>query len=187
MYDPQPQRCAEGHTHFSDYLAHVCKPPFTQEHALTKNFSAMVLIIIEESFFLAGVTVTQYYIIDLFLYDLFLMFSECMLIFVFYNIIHKLLDHLTDSGRPYAAVVIIHWLALAFAVALALASWALYVGYQVALVQRSSVYNLGAIYNKLASAQAIYFWVISVEILAWSIFATVKAGSHRFVSRVSSH
>ena len=147
----------------------------------------MVLIIIEEIFFLAGVTVTQYYLIDLFLYDFFLKFSECMLIFVFYNVIHKLLDHLTDSGRPYAAVVIIHWIALAVAVALAVASWALYVGNMVAFVQSASVYNLETIYNKVVSAEVIYFWLISLEILAWSIFATVKAGSHRFVSRVSSH
>ncbi|KAJ6133968.1 hypothetical protein N7523_000290 [Penicillium sp. IBT 18751x] len=145
---------------------------------------AMILIVIEESFFLAGVTVTQYYLIDLFLYDFFLSFNECMLIFVFYNIIHKLLDHLTDAGKPYAAVVIIHWIALAFAVALAIASWALYVGYRVAWVQGSSLYNLGTIYNKVGSAQAIFFWILSLEILAWSIFATVKAGTHRFVSRM---
>ncbi|KAJ5127871.1 hypothetical protein N7448_008650 [Penicillium atrosanguineum] len=145
---------------------------------------AMVLDIIEESLFLADVTVTQYYLIDLFLYDFFLLLSECMLIFVFYNVIHKLLGHLTDSGRPYAAAVVIHWIALAFAVALAVASWALYVGYLVAFVQSSSDYHLGTIYNKVESARAIYFWLISLEILAWSIFATVKAGSHRFISRM---
>jgi hypothetical protein len=145
----------------------------------------MVLIIIEESFFLAETTVTNYYLIDAFLYVFFLLISECMLIFVFYNIIHKLLDRLTDSGRPYAAVVIIHWIFLAIAVALAVASWALYVAYEVTSVQDSFPYRLGRIYRKVESARAIFYWIVSLEILAWSIFATVKAGSHRFVSRVS--
>jgi hypothetical protein len=145
----------------------------------------MVLIIIEESFFLAETVVTNYYLIDVFLYVFFLSLSECMLIFVFYNIIHKLLDRLTDSGRPYAAVVIIHWIVLALAVVLAVASWALYVGYEVTSVQDSFPYRLGRIYTKVESARAILYWIVSLEILAWSIFATVKAGSHRFVSRVS--
>lgn len=146
----------------------------------------MVLIIIYECLFLADVVVTQYYLIDLFLYDFFLLTSECMLIFVFYNIIHKLLDRLTDSGRPYAAVVGIHWTVLVLAVGLAIVSFNLYVGSEVMFVH-SFDDNLGTIYTKFESARAIYFWLLSLEILAWSIFATVRAGSHRFASRVSSH
>jgi hypothetical protein len=147
----------------------------------------MVLIIIEECLFLADVVVTQYYLIDLFLYDFFYLISQCMLIFVFYNIIHKLLDRLTDSGRPYAAVVGIHWTLLVLAVGLSVASFALYVAYEVKFVQHSFGHNLGTIYTKVGSARTIFFWLISLEILAWSIFATVRAGSHRFASRVSSH
>jgi len=145
----------------------------------------MVLLIIEESLVIAGAIVTQYYVIDLFLYDFFLLLSECMLIFVFYNIIHKLLQCLTDTGRPYAAVVILHWIVLALAVALSVASWVLYVVYDSMLVQGSFVYHLGMDYSKVESARVIFFWVISLEILACSIFVTVKAGSHRFVSKVS--
>lgn len=145
----------------------------------------MILLVIEESLYLAEAVVTQYYAIDLFLYDFFSLLTQCMLIFVFYNVIHKLLDRLTDTGKPYAAVVIIHWIVLALAVALAVASWALYVACEVKIVQDSYDFNVVRIYNQIESARAIFYWIISLETLAWSVFATVKAGSHRFVSRVS--
>lgn len=145
----------------------------------------MVLLVIEEGLYLADAVVTQYYVIDLFLYDFFFLLTQCVLIFVFYNVIHKLLDRLTDTGKPYAAVVIIHWIVLALAVGLAIASWALYVACEAKMVENSYEFSIVRIYNKLESARAIFYWIISLETLAWSIFATVKAGSHRFVSRVS--
>lgn len=152
---------------------------------IRNDSSAQVLLVIEESFYLADAVVTQYYVIDLFLYDFFTLLTQCMLIFVLYNIIHKLLNRLTDTGKPYAAVVIIHWIVLALVVALALASWGLYVAFEAKMVQESYDFNMIRIYNKLEGARTIFYWAISLETLAWSVFATVKAGSHRFVSRVS--
>ncbi|KAJ5194718.1 uncharacterized protein N7498_008156 [Penicillium cinerascens] len=145
---------------------------------------AMILTIIEESLHLADAVVTQYYVMGLFLNVFFFLLSQCLLIFVFYNVIHKLLDRLTDTGKPYAAVVIIHWIVLALAVALAIATWALYVVFEVNMIQNSYGFDVSGIYSNIQSAQVIFYWVISVEMLAWSIFATVKAGSHRFVSKM---
>lgn len=150
--------------------------------------SATVLIIIYEIFSLAEATLTQYYLIDLFMFDFFSMLSNCLVIFVFYNLIHDLLDRLTDQGKPYAVVATIHWVNLGLVSALSIATWALNVAYQARIVEYtySSSDTLGEISIKVFVARDIVFWVVALEILGWAIFVTVKAGSHRFASKVSA-
>lgn len=130
---------------------------------------------------------TYYYNVDLMLEVFFQNLAIVMVVFVFYNLIHRLLNRLTDSGKPYAAIAIAHWVILSILAVVSLASWILYVVYLVRTVQGPSkdIFHFSDIMNKLDSARVILFFIVSVEIFAWVLFAAIKAGSHRFVSRVS--
>lgn len=120
------------------------------------------------------------------IYDFLSLLSNCLVFFVFYNLIHGLLDRLTDAGKPYAVVAIIHWVILGIVSALSVAGWGLYVAYQVYDVNHtySGSYSLSLVYEKVWAARTILYWVVSLEILAWTIFVFAKAGSHRFNSKV---
>lgn len=121
------------------------------------------------------------------LYDFFGILSSCLVFYVFYNLIHGLLDRLTDAGRPYAWVSTVHWILLGLVSALSIVAWALFVAFEV--LQVSDGYNVSYkvtnAYIKVDSARSIVYWVLSLEILAWAIFVIAKAGSHRFNSKVS--
>lgn len=112
--------------------------------------------------------------------------SNCLIIFVFYNLTHAFLDRLTDAGKPYAVVTTIHWVILGLVSALSIATWAAYVADQVVFViDRLSFNNmLDEIYFKAESTMDIVFCIVSLEILAWAIFVTVK--TRRPASTVSA-
>ena len=147
----------------------------------------MITAIVYEIFFLAEAVVTQYYNIDLMLQVFFSDLSVLLIVYVFYNLIHRVINRLTDSGKPYAAISIVHWVILSILTAISIAAWAMYVAFRVYYVQGSTrdIFELADNMNKVDSARVILFWVVSLEIFAWVLFATVKAGSHRFTSRVS--
>lgn len=111
----------------------------------------------------------------------------CLTFYVFWSLLHRMLGRLTDSGKPYAAVTILHWVLQGLIVVISLADWALYVAYVVATVTNdsSSGYLLGRNWIRLESALFIIYWLLSAEVIALSIFVVVKAGNHRFVSKVS--
>lgn len=121
------------------------------------------------------------------LYNFFGIVSSCLVFFVFYNLIHGLLGHLTDAGNPYAVVSTVHWVILGLVSLLSLASWGLFVAWEVLQVTDGydSTWSLMRIYVNVAGARSIVYWVMSLEILAWAIFVIAKAGSHRFNSKVS--
>lgn len=150
------------------------------------SFSYAILIVINEVFFLANATLTEYYRIDPILSDFFGILNSCIMFFVFYNLIHGLLDRLTDAGKPYAVVSSIHWVILGLVSALSLAAWGLFVAYEVLDV--NDAYNgpvgVTKAYVKVDGARCIVYWIVSLEILAWAIFVIVKAGYHRFNSKV---
>ncbi|KAJ5159594.1 uncharacterized protein N7482_006598 [Penicillium canariense] len=152
--------------------------------ALFAYLTAMICILIYEIFFLADATVTMYYVIDLMLNELFFLLAGCLLFFVFYNLIHSLLDRLTDSGKPYAVVAVVHWVLLGLVSLLSLATFALFVAVEVQFVQENYNSSLGNHYFKMESARGIIWWILSLEIVAWFIFIAVKAGSHRFTSKL---
>ncbi|KAJ5098050.1 hypothetical protein N7532_005051 [Penicillium argentinense] len=139
--------------------------------------------IIYEIFFLAEAVVTQYYNIDIMLQIFFSVFTYCIIVFVFYNLIHRMLNRLTDSGKPYATVAIVHWIILGIVTTVSLASWALSVVIRVKFVQDEYFSDISRDLNKVDSARAIILWLISLEIFAWTVFVAMKAGSHRFTSR----
>lgn len=144
----------------------------------------MITILVYGILFLANATVTMYYVIDLMLNEFFYLAAGCLVFFVFYHLIHSILDRLTDAGKPYAVVSIIHWVILGLVSVVSLATFGLYVAFQVQIVQ-GSYSKIVDPYNKLESARAIIWWILSLEIVAWFIFIAVKAGSHRFTSKVS--
>lgn len=154
--------------------------------ALLSWFLAVALGMIYKIFFLADATVTYYYVIVLMLQYFFGLLSDCLILFVFYNIIHGLLNRLTDSGKPYAIVQIVHWVLLGIISAISIATWGLYVAFEVALVNSNITYYLAHNMNLLSASRSIILWVMTLEILAWTIFVAAKAGSHRFASKVSA-
>lgn len=158
------------------------------DHPLTDRCSSfMITAIVYEVFFLAEAVVTQYYNIDLMLQVFFSDLSVWLIVYVFYNLIHRVVNRLTDAGKPYAAISIVHWVILAILGAISIAAWGIYVAFRVYYVQgsRGNLVDLVDSMNKVDSARVILFWVVSMEIFAWFLFAAVKAGSHRFPSRVS--
>lgn len=126
----------------------------------------------------------MYYLITLMLTSFFNFLGICLTFYVFWSLIHRMLGRLTDSGKPYAAVTIVHWILQGLIAVLSLADWALYVAYLAGTVTNYST-KLGQEWIRLESALYIIYFVLSIEVLAWSIFVVVKAGNHRFVSKVS--
>lgn len=145
----------------------------------------MLTILVYEIFFFANANVQMYYVIDLMLNEFFYLVAGCLIFFVFYHLIHSVLNRLTDAGKPYAVVAIIHWVILGLVSVVSLATFGLYVAYQVQTVQNDYYSSLAKTYNNLESARTIIWWVLSLEVVAWFIFILIRAGSHRFASKVS--
>ncbi|KAJ6096007.1 hypothetical protein N7486_006753 [Penicillium sp. IBT 16267x] len=145
---------------------------------------AQLLTLIYEILELASAVVKQYYVIDFMLQELFQVISSCVLFLVFYQTIHLLLDRLTDSGKPYAFLRIIHWVVLGIIAVLSLADFALYVVVDYKEVEETLTLKLIENWRKLYSARTIIYFVVALEIFVWTIFVTVKAGTHRFASRL---
>lgn len=138
-----------------------------------------------EALYIANAEVMRYYLITYMLSGFFSYLGICLTFYVFWSIIHRLLARLTDSGKPYSAVTILHWVLLSLTAIFSLAVWAIYVAY-VAGDVTYGYYITVYTYIKISSSLRIIYWVLSLEILAWSIFVVVKAGTHRFVSKVST-
>ncbi|OQD90888.1 hypothetical protein PENANT_c001G02445 [Penicillium antarcticum] len=138
--------------------------------------------IIYEALYIADVYVTEYYRIILMLGTFFYFLATLLLFYVFWSLVHRLLGRLTDSGKPYAAVTIIHWILLGIISAVSIASWGMFVAYEVGQVTYISL-EITLAWIDLDSALTIIFWLLSIEIAAWTIFVIVKAGTHRFLSK----
>ncbi|KAJ5953329.1 hypothetical protein N7454_000225 [Penicillium verhagenii] len=157
--------------------------------ALTMWMISQLLYIIYEILLLSDEYVKYYYLIIFMLQDLFGVIFTCVLFLAFYQIIHKLLNRLTDNGNPHAAVRIVHWVALGIVSALSLAEFAVYVAVNVYSVEIDSLsyrfYNkFSTSYMKLYSARTIIYFIMAFEIFIWTVFVAVKAGTQRFVSRM---
>lgn len=189
MRDSQSSRTDEGRDLDDFSMAPVretkCVSPARTLQANVQLSSADVLYVIWEIFFPAEATVTNYYVIVFMLNEFFFFASSCLLFFVFYNLIHGYLDRLTDAGKPYAAVTTVHWVILALVSALSIADWGMYVAFQVQSVTYETTFHFINAYNKLDSARTIIYWIVSLEILACSVFVLAKTGSRRFASKVN--
>ncbi|KAJ5672075.1 hypothetical protein N7507_001202 [Penicillium longicatenatum] len=143
-----------------------------------------LLSLIYEILELAAAEVKQYYVIIFMLVELFFVIFSCVLFLVFYQTIHMLLDRLTDSGKPYAPLRIIHWAILGLVAVLSLAEFAVNVALYYKDVEQTLTYTFIENKRKLYSALCIIYFIMAFEILVWTIFVTVKAGTHRFASRM---
>lgn len=142
-------------------------------------------MVVYECFFLANATVEQYYLILWMISTFFSFASNCVGYFVFYNLIHGLLGRLTDAGNPYRPIAIMHWIVVGIVSAFSLACWGMYVAVQDFSVMSPNFHFFG-VYRYVQSALEIVYWLVSIEVLAWTIFIAVKAGSYRFNTKVSS-
>ena len=140
-------------------------------------------MVVIEALYVATTEVMMYFLITYMLSQFFSFLGNCLLFYIFWGLIHRLLGRLTDSGKPYAAVTIVHWVLFSLTLLFSLAAWAVYVVYTVGSVTYSTFITAMDWIN-IGSAIHILYWILSLEILAWSIFVFVKAGSHRFVSKV---
>ncbi|KAJ5811475.1 hypothetical protein N7474_007776 [Penicillium riverlandense] len=130
--------------------------------------------------------VKEYYQITYMLQDFFTHISQCLIFYVFYSLIHRFLDGLTDVGRPYAAVNIIHWIFLGVLFAMGMACFAIGVVNTVYLVTEVPLLNVELAAEKLYAANAILLFVASLEVVVWSVVVTVKGGRDRFRSRIAA-
>lgn len=141
------------------------------------------MLVVEDIFFLAKTTLTEYYRIEFLVLNFFQDLNYCLLFLVFYKLIDVFLDRLTDAGRPYAPVTYLHWVVLGIVFALAIAQWSMNVAYQVFDVNKPFTEFI-IVYENVSGAVDVVYWAVSLEIVAWTIFILVKAGSHRFESKV---
>lgn len=126
----------------------------------------------------------MYYLIILMLQEFFFIMGICFTLHAFWGIIHSFLSHLRPSGKPPAALPILHWVFFSIAWVLGFALFALDVVSYVDMVTN----RYGFIHMpraRLSGAVHIVWFVLSLEILAWAIFVVVKAGKHRSVAKVS--
>ncbi|KAJ5611137.1 hypothetical protein N7510_007856 [Penicillium lagena] len=130
--------------------------------------------------------VKEYYQIAPMLQSFFQHISQCLLFYVFYSLIHRFLDGLTDVGRPYAAVNIIHWIVLGVLFVMGMTSFALDVVNTVYYVTEVYILQVETAAEKVYCANAILLLVASLEVLAWAVFVTVKGGRGRFRSRIAA-
>lgn len=158
---------------------------YVYEYANLTIPSAQGLQVIVDILYLAVVVVKQSWIITYILSYIFGIVSYCLLFAVFYMIIHKFLDRLTDSGKPYAAVTAIHWVIVGLVTAISIADFGLYTALTVKEVESDLTLEIVKNQPKVFVARCIIYFIVSLEIFAWTIFIAVKAGTHRFVSRVS--
>ncbi|KAJ5714763.1 uncharacterized protein N7483_011944 [Penicillium malachiteum] len=152
--------------------------------ALVIWLMAQTLEVVVDILYLANATVKETYHIAYILSYLFSVVGYCLVFMVFYTIIHKLLDRLTDSGRPYAVLSAFHWVVLAVVTVVSLADFGVYTALIVKEVEETYTVKLLKDSNKIYTARTIVYFIVSLEIFAWGIYVALKAGAHRFTSKM---
>ncbi|KAJ5497376.1 PDZ-binding protein CRIPT [Penicillium fimorum] len=151
--------------------------------ALTSFICSQINIIVWASLYIAEAEVKMYYVISLMLRNFFMVMGICLTFRVFWSLTHRFLGLLTSSGKPHAAVTTVHYLLFAIIFVVSLAQVALYIVSWVGTVTiRHELLKLPV--GTLTAAIYIIYWVLSMEMLGWTIFVIKKAGSNHFVSRM---
>ncbi|KAJ5200607.1 PDZ-binding protein CRIPT [Penicillium cf. griseofulvum] len=152
--------------------------------AVTCFICSEIIIITWAALSIAETEVTMYYIISMILQDFFMVMGICLTFYIFWTLINRFLGLLTSSGKPHASVTSAHSLLFALIVVMALAQTALYIVYSVGIVTgQYSFIQLHFI--RLNGALHIIYWLLSMEVVGCTIYLVMKAGSHRFVSKVN--
>ncbi|KAL4892266.1 hypothetical protein BDV59DRAFT_202776 [Aspergillus ambiguus] len=108
---------------------------------------------------------------------IFYLLAWVLLFSVFYRVTHRHLESFSE-GEPFPRVILAHWTILGVLSALAIANCATRIA-SLALAVNQSV-SAEAVYqqdSRLSTARAAIFMLISLEILAWTIFILRKSQS----------
>ncbi|OQE04480.1 hypothetical protein PENVUL_c033G01947 [Penicillium vulpinum] len=143
--------------------------------------SSQICVIVPAAMSIAGTEVTMYYVIAFMIHDFFLVVAICLTFNIFWGFIHRFLGLIRLSGKPHVAVKIIHYLFFTAILLLSLAECALYIATLVGQV--TSDYGLEDLgWSRLNGVLYIVYFVLSVEVFAWSMFVNRKATAYRSVS-----
>ncbi|EAW14554.1 uncharacterized protein ACLA_075940 [Aspergillus clavatus NRRL 1] len=145
-----------------------------------------MLLIPQMFFHLCEVTVKRSYVVMSLLQTAFWMIGFWLLFYVFYRIIQAYLDRIANGGKRFHPVLIVHWILLGGLGIVLIANWGMYV---TMIVKQNSLYSrlsreFYMRYNQVSEARIILSWIMSLEVLAWTMFIIAKS---RFSSKSGSN
>lgn len=146
-------------------------------------YSKRFLDVLIDIFTLAEATVKQSFVVIYILNTIFISIAFVLSLFVFWSLVHRLLDRISGKGpNKNRVVVIVHWVFLALFAAVIIARCGVYIA--VVVGDYSSDFNDIYVeknnYRMMASLSIIYC-AASLEVLAWMVFIFVKAGIEKRV------
>ncbi|RHZ73854.1 hypothetical protein CDV55_107941 [Aspergillus turcosus] len=134
-------------------------------------------------FYLCEVTVKQSYVVMLMFQTIFWFLALFLMFYVFYRVIEAYLSRIANGGKTFLPVSILHWVFLGVLGILMVVNAAIYIALLVMDVNGSSQRQLIGPYNNIVEARIIISWLMSLEILVWTIFIIAKS---RFSSKTGS-
>lgn len=123
----------------------------------------------------------QSYVVMLMFQTIFWFLALFLMFYVFYRVIEAYLSRIANGGKTFLPVSILHWVFLGVLGILMVVNAAMYIALLVMDVNGSSQRQLIGPYNKIVEARIIISWLMSLEILVWTIFIIAKS---RFSSKV---
>ncbi|RHZ63093.1 uncharacterized protein CDV56_109202 [Aspergillus thermomutatus] len=135
-------------------------------------------------FYLCEVTVKQSYVVMLMLQTIFWLLALFLMFYVFYRVIQAYLNRIANGGKTFLPVSILHWIFLGVLGILMVVNAAMYIALLVMDVNGSySQWQIIGHYRRIVEARIIISWLMSLEILVWTIFIIAKS---RFSSKTGS-
>ncbi|GFF32960.1 hypothetical protein IFM61606_07273 [Aspergillus udagawae] len=144
---------------------------------------AELLTIAYMFFYICEVTVKQSYVVMLMLQTIFWLLALFLMFYVFYRVIQAYLNRIGNGGKTFLPVSILHWVLLGVLGILMVVNAAMYIALLVMEVNGSSQWQIIGHYNRIVEARIIVSWLMSLEILVWTIFIIAKS---RFSSKTGS-
>ncbi|GFF70090.1 hypothetical protein CNMCM8694_000229 [Aspergillus lentulus] len=134
-------------------------------------------------FYICEVTVKQSYVVMLMLQTIFWLLAVFLMFYVFYRVIQAYLNRIANGGKTFLPVSILHWVLLGVLGILMVVNAAMYIALLVMEVNGSNPLRILGHYNRIVEARIIVAWLMSLEILVWTIFIIAKS---RFSSKTGS-
>ncbi|KAF7178495.1 hypothetical protein CNMCM7691_007194 [Aspergillus felis] len=134
-------------------------------------------------FYICEVTVKQSYVVMLMLQTIFWLLALFLMFYVLYQVIQAYLNRIGNGGKTFLPVSIVHWVLLGVLGILMVVNAAMYIALLVMEVNGNSQWQIIGHYNRIAEARIIVSWLMSLEVLVWTIFIIAKS---RFSSKTGS-
>jgi hypothetical protein len=125
--------------------------------------------------------VKQSYVVMLMIQQIFWLLALFLMFFVFYRVIQAYLSRIANGGKTFLPVSILHSVFLGVLGILMVVNAAMYIALVVMEVNGKSQRQLLGPYSQILEAVVIISWLMSLEILLWTIFIIAKS---RFSSKV---